>query len=307
MTSEQGSAIRPDMALTGATDLKMAAQAQLELNNFIATMMRDKVDYGMIPGTNRKSLYQPGAQKLLYFNGLGARVACTEKVQEWDKGFFHYEFKATIFHKGTGKDIAECVGSANSREDRYAWRWVSKSRIPRGMNEAELESKDKDGRNGPYKVYRIPNPEVYTLPNTLMKMAQKRALIGASLLACRASENFTQDVEEEDALEKRGVKDAKDVAPKGTASAKPPESTDKTIISEPQRKRLMAIKNKNNVDDKDLKSMLFEKYDYLFDAEGKVHLSKIKRTDYEAICNWCEAQNAQSQTAGEAYEPGADG
>lgn len=45
-------------------------------------------------------------------------------------------------------------------------------------------------------VYRIPNDDPYTLKNTLQKMAQKRAFVGATLLATNASDSFTQDMED---------------------------------------------------------------------------------------------------------------
>ena len=46
--------------------------------------------------------------------------------------------------------------------------------------------------------YRIPNPDVADVVNTIQKMAQKRALVAATLLATSASEFFTQDVEDAD-------------------------------------------------------------------------------------------------------------
>lgn len=45
-------------------------------------------------------------------------------------------------------------------------------------------------------VYRIPNDDIAGQVNTLQKMAQKRALIGTTLLAVNASEFFTQDIED---------------------------------------------------------------------------------------------------------------
>jgi len=44
--------------------------------------------------------------------------------------------------------------------------------------------------------YRIANPDVMGLKNTMMKMAQKRAFVGAILMATGASEFYTQDVED---------------------------------------------------------------------------------------------------------------
>jgi hypothetical protein len=45
-------------------------------------------------------------------------------------------------------------------------------------------------------AYRVPNPDVADQVNTLQKMAQKRALIAATLIAVNASEFFTQDLED---------------------------------------------------------------------------------------------------------------
>jgi hypothetical protein len=47
-------------------------------------------------------------------------------------------------------------------------------------------------------LYRIPNPEGADVVNTIQKMAQKRALVAATLIATSASEFFTQDVEDAD-------------------------------------------------------------------------------------------------------------
>jgi hypothetical protein len=49
-------------------------------------------------------------------------------------------------------------------------------------------------------LYRIPNPDVADVVNTIQKMAQKRALVAATLIATSASEFFTQDVEDADSL-----------------------------------------------------------------------------------------------------------
>jgi len=45
-------------------------------------------------------------------------------------------------------------------------------------------------------LYRIPNPDGADVVNTVQKMAQKRALVAATLIATSASEFFTQDIED---------------------------------------------------------------------------------------------------------------
>ena len=47
-------------------------------------------------------------------------------------------------------------------------------------------------------LYRIPHPDGADVVNTIQKMAQKRALVAATLIATSASEFFTQDVEDAD-------------------------------------------------------------------------------------------------------------
>lgn len=49
--------------------------------------------------------------------------------------------------------------------------------------------------------YRIPNPDAADIVNTLDKMAQKRALVAAALIACNASDYFTQDIEDLNIIE----------------------------------------------------------------------------------------------------------
>jgi hypothetical protein len=46
------------------------------------------------------------------------------------------------------------------------------------------------------QVGRVPNPDICDQVNTIQKMATKRALIAAVLIAVNASEFFTQDVED---------------------------------------------------------------------------------------------------------------
>jgi len=47
-------------------------------------------------------------------------------------------------------------------------------------------------------VYRVPNEDIASQANTILKMAQKRALVAATLIAVNASEFFTQDIEDMD-------------------------------------------------------------------------------------------------------------
>jgi len=45
-------------------------------------------------------------------------------------------------------------------------------------------------------VYRVPNEDIYSQVNTILKMAEKRALVAATLVTVNASDFFTQDMED---------------------------------------------------------------------------------------------------------------
>src|SRR5690554_5638189 len=140
---------------------QMAANLR-ELDKIMRKVMRHGVDYDTIPGTPKPTLLKPGAERLLQAFGLGHRMECVDQKEDWDNGFFYYKCKCTVVKTYPTHEIvvAECEDSANSKEKRYR------------------------------------NQDVYTIVNTLQKMAQKRALVGAALQATGTSGRFTQDVED---------------------------------------------------------------------------------------------------------------
>jgi hypothetical protein len=69
--------------------------------------------------------------------------------------------------------------------------------VPIDLDRGNLPKKDGIGRNNkPYVLYRVPNPEIYDLVNTIEKMACKRALVHAVIAVTRSSGLFTQDLED---------------------------------------------------------------------------------------------------------------
>jgi hypothetical protein len=178
----------------------MANQLIEQLDQLKKEVLRNKVDYDTIPGTPKPSLLKPGAERLLMCFGLGHRVHEVRVVEDWENGFFNYVYKVTIHKSYPTYEIvvAECIGSANSKESRYRDRWVFDSDARQmGLNLAELEKKQFKSKAGkPYYKYKVENPDPYTIVNTLQKMAIKRALVGATLQATGTSEFFTQDIED---------------------------------------------------------------------------------------------------------------
>jgi hypothetical protein len=174
-----------------------AARRLQELQAFVQSAMVRGVDYGTIPGTDKPTLLQPGAQKLEEIYGFAHTFEAAETVQDWEKGFFLYRKRCVLTSRRTGTYIGDGVGSCNSREGRYAYRWMFDNELPQGLDRKALRSETKVGRNGkPYTRYRMPNEDIYSLVNTIEKMAAKRALVHAVIGATRSAGIFTQDVED---------------------------------------------------------------------------------------------------------------
>ena len=145
-----------------AIGFEEARQRVVMLQEFVKTMMVQGQDYGLIPGCNKPSLFKPGAEKLCDIFGFSKQVEIMNRAEEWDKPFLHYEVKVTLTNKRTGLLEAEGIGSCNSMERKYA------------------------------------SQNTFTICNTLIKMAKKRALVDAVLSATRSSGIFTQDIEDLD-------------------------------------------------------------------------------------------------------------
>lgn len=166
------------------------------LKQFVRENMRKDVDYGVIPGTGDKpTLLKPGAEKLCTFFGLRSQFEIIEHTQDWERGFFNYWYKCRLFRGG--ECLAEGEGSANSFERKYRWRTVPTFKATDEERARAIREETRRSRDGRvYKLLVLENDDPYTLVNTLQKMAQKRALIAATLIAVNASEFFTQDIED---------------------------------------------------------------------------------------------------------------
>jgi len=117
-------------------------------------------DYGIIPGTGDKpTLLKPGAEKILMLFGLTSEFEEIERVQDYEKGFFAFTVKCVL--SKNGHKVTEGVGHANTREKKYV------------------------------------KQDPYSIANTVLKMAKKRALIDATLTVAALSEIFTQDLEDD--------------------------------------------------------------------------------------------------------------
>ncbi len=197
-------------------------------------------DFGIIPGTDKPTLLKPGAEKILMMMGLRSEFEIVDSTRDFEKGFFQYQVRCRLL-KGD-MVITEGLGACNTRERKYL------------------------------------KMDPFTMDNTVLKMAKKRALVDAALLVASLSDVFTQDLEDMD-LSGEKVTDRKRYA------------TDQDgTISRAQAKRMFALAK----GDADIVRKVLEEYGY----ERSDQVKKIK---YDEICTKIETMANEP-----VREPGED-
>lgn len=159
-----------------------------QMQAVVQKTLKEKQDYGIVPGTNKPTLLKPGGEKICMLFGLNPEYEFLQTTEDYDKEFFSYNIRCTLFR--SGQPVAQGVGSCNSKEKKY--RFINVDEIPENYVGYSEQIADKYGRT----KYKINNPDVCSLVNTVLKMAKKRAFIDAVLQVASLSEVFTQDLED---------------------------------------------------------------------------------------------------------------
>ena len=205
--------LRQDSALA----MENAIERYNMLVEFTRRVMQVDKDFGKIPGAGDKpTLFKPGAEKLNNLFSHYPTFTLLDKVQDFDNGRFYFQYQCDIYRIEDGKKVGSGNGSCNSLEVKYRYRQgerkcpaCGKAAIIKGKEEwgggwlcfakkggCGAKFKDGDPAIEAQQVGRVENTEPFDLVNTLDKMAQKRAFVAATLIACNASEFFTQDIED---------------------------------------------------------------------------------------------------------------
>ena len=172
---------------------------QVEKIRFLQATIKEvlvkDVDYGTIPGCGDKpTLFKSGAEKVLITFGLQSKYEIIVSNENFDeKGFFSYTVKSKLYQNGI--EITEGLGHANSKETKFAYKWVAKNKLPHDLNPELLPSRKKSGAYGEYWEYRV-DEDMNSKANTILKMAKKRAQVDAVLTVANLSELFTQDFDD---------------------------------------------------------------------------------------------------------------
>lgn len=194
--------------------------------------MENGKHYGTIPGCGEKnSLFKPGAELLLMMFRLSADPTVVD-LSTSDE--IRYRVMTKIVHAPSGLVVGYGVGEASTSEEKYKWRkstcdeeWdetpLDRRRhkwVPKWLNNKKVYV---DGKLVMEKLLQVrTNPA--DLANTVLKMADKRSLVGGALKATAASSVFTQDLE-----------DLNEELASVVAAADAPKVEPKAPIQEPQR------------------------------------------------------------------------
>src|SRR5438270_6977750 len=195
-----------------AMSIESAVERYQQVTEFVSRVLRNDVDYGVIPGTEKRTLLKPGAEKLTTFFGLSTRFHLLERIEDWTgeahggEPFFYYLYRCRLLRGDVL--IAESDASCNSRETKYRWREAQRA-CPACGQAAIIKGREEYGagwvcfrkRGGCGAKYtdgdqtiegqqtgRVFNPDIADQVNTIQKMAQKRSLVAAVLIAVNASE-----------------------------------------------------------------------------------------------------------------------
>jgi len=204
-----------------------------QFQQVIQNTLHQNHDYGIIPGTEKPTLLKPGAEKILMMMGLRSEFEIVDSTRDFEKGFFQYQVRCKLLKGDTV--ITEGLGACNTREKKYM------------------------------------KMDPYTMDNTVLKMAKKRALIDATLLVASLSDIFTQDLED------------MDINGQPTEMQKVYTDQDGTI-SKAQAKRMYALSN----GDAELCKRVMQKYGY-------EKSEQVKKIDYNKICEEIEAEVAAEE------------
>ena len=109
--------------------VQQAVERKSMVNQFIGQVLRDGEDYGKLPGgRDTKILLKPGAEKLCSIFGLSVTYAEDKIIEDWTgadhdgEPLFYYSYRCQLSRGG--RFMGESIGSCNSWESKYRYRWV---------------------------------------------------------------------------------------------------------------------------------------------------------------------------------------
>lgn len=179
-------------ALAAQTQGRMAVAEIIShvqtVQEVMRAVMKPDVHYGTIPGTDKPTLYKPGAEVLC----MAFRIADSYQIEDLsDELSVRYRVTCVGTHQTTGIVLGTGMGEASSGEEKYKWRKAFDDEFnatPENLRRI---------KKGKYTTKQV-RTEPADLANTILKMANKRAKMAMVLNVTAASDSFAQDLEDMD-------------------------------------------------------------------------------------------------------------
>lgn len=244
-----------DRGMLGVADVVARVR---RIQEVMSALMKEGTHYGKIPGTDKPTLYKPGAELILTTFRIAATPSLIEDLSTSDEVRYRVTVRGT--NQITGEVLGEMVGECSSNEEKYRWRRpVCDEEFDETSEDRRREkwAKGWDGKpNYKQKQLRTSPADV---ANTILKMAVKRALIAMTLVATGCSDIFAQDLEDlseelrdsiggsgsqESERKKPAPPQRKSQAAKGQAPTNDLQSTDPVLIGkveQPSGKKFFRI------------------------------------------------------------------
>jgi hypothetical protein len=194
--------LRPEMPV----DQLLALQA--EMTQLITKALEKDRDYGTIPNTQKPTLLKPGAERIIMAFGAYPeyQVAAETANPDFENQIDGWEDSG--HNKPDNWKELKAAGKGRNRQVDGVWQWQvpTGTQIVKGLYEHRVRCiLRKRGTNAIIgtgegscsSLEKKYESRPRDLQNTILKMAQKRALVAAVLNTFALSDRFTQDVEDQ--------------------------------------------------------------------------------------------------------------
>jgi hypothetical protein len=196
-------------------EIKTLSERVKTVKEALESVMEKDIDYGIIEGTDKPTLYKNGAELLCMLFKLSPMLK-NEQIN-LENGHINVISRCELIHRDTGTIWGSGGGSCSTMESKYRYRKQNR-KCPNCGNEYIIKgkkeygggwvcwTKDKKGCGAKFGdndqkivnqiVGRVENIDIADQYNTVLKMAEKRSFVQATLFVTGGSRCFTQDVED---------------------------------------------------------------------------------------------------------------
>lgn len=190
------------------TTQELMAQS-IRIHEVLTKVMVKDIHYGVIPGTQKPTLYQAGAEKICSTFRLAPRYD-VDDLSEPGENFYRYRAKCSLHTIRDGLFVGSAMGEASSAEEKYQWEAAVCQEHYDATDPSRKRIKFKRVRDGGHEEILQVQRNCADLANTVLKIACKRAFLSAVKGATAASDILDVDLDEEAVADlKRGETEEK--------------------------------------------------------------------------------------------------